>query len=92
MTREKSFFPASSSTVNSENIAFTQQQVGLIAHFEFIASVGAENDVVARLHRQGDLLAAALDVPFTHGDHITTLRFIRCGIRKHNPASGFCFR
>jgi hypothetical protein len=66
------------STVDGEDVALAEQQIRLVADFEFITGIRTENYVIAWLDRQGDLLAAAPDMPFPDGDDIASLRFVCC--------------
>src|SRR6266852_6889418 len=71
---------------NAEHVLFAQDQVLLIVQRHLGARVLAEEDLVASLHVERDLLALVGDLAIAHGDHLALLRLLFGRVRDDDPA------
>src|SRR2546430_5454658 len=71
---------------NAEHVLFAQDQVLLVVQRHLGARVLAEEDLVARLHVDRDLLALVRDLAISHGDHLALLRLLLFAVVEEYPA------
>src|SRR5216683_2772372 len=69
-----------------EHVLFLHDQVLLLVDLHLGARVLAEEDLVAGLHVQGDLLAVLVHLPVAHRDDLALLGLLLRGIRNDNAA------
>src|SRR5260370_38261041 len=69
-----------------EDIVFLHDQVFLVVDLHFGARVLTEEDLVAGLHVQRDLLPVLVHLPVAHRDDFAFLGLFLGGVRDDNPA------
>src|SRR6059036_2520875 len=71
---------------NGEDVFLAHDEVFLVVDLDLGARVLPEQDLVASLHVEGDLLAVVADLSRADGDHLTLLRLLLRRVRDDDPA------
>src|SRR6266481_4910337 len=71
---------------NGEDVFLAQDEIFLVVDLDLGARILAEQDLVAGLHVERDLLAVVADLPGPGGDHLTLLRLLLGRVRDDDPA------
>src|SRR6266851_4007732 len=71
---------------DGEHVLFPQDQILLVVQLDLGARVLAEEDLVAGLHVQGDLLAVLVHLPAPDRDDLALLGLLLRGVRDDDPA------
>src|SRR5207244_4585050 len=72
---------------NGEDVFLAHDEVFLVVDLDLGARILAEQDLVAGLHVQRDLLAVVADLARPDGDHLALLRLLLGGVRDDDRAS-----
>src|SRR5438876_7943256 len=72
---------------NGEDVFLAHDEVFFVVDLDLGARILTEQDLVAGLHVQRDLLAVVADLPRPDGDHLAFLRLLLGGVRDDDPAS-----
>src|SRR5439155_5589501 len=75
-TSAASAWIASSLLENGEDVFLAHDEVLLVVQLDLRAGVLPEQDLVAGLHLEGDLLAVVTDLAVPDGDHLALLRLL----------------
>src|SRR6266508_3238443 len=70
---------------NGEDVFLAQDEILLVVDLDLGARVLPEQDLVAGLHVEGDLLAVVADLTVADGDHFGFLRLLLGGIGNDDP-------
>src|SRR5574342_299297 len=71
---------------DGEHVLFTQDQVLLVVQLDLGTGVLAEENLVARLHIERDLLALVVHLPVPHRDDLALLGLLLRGVRDDDAA------
>src|SRR5207237_5420324 len=72
---------------NGEDVFLAQDEIFLVVDLDLGARILAEQDLVAGLHVEGNLLPIVADLSGPDGDHLAFLRLLLGGVRDDDPAS-----
>src|SRR5437016_9550075 len=72
---------------NGEDVFLAHDEVFLVVDLDLGARILAEQDLVAGLHVEGNLLPIVADLSGPDGDHLAFLRLLLGGVRDDDPAS-----
>src|SRR5438094_366050 len=71
---------------NREDVFLAQDEVLLVVQLDLRAGVLSEEDLVAGLHLEENLLAVVADISGAHGDDLALLRLLLRRVRDNDPA------
>src|SRR5438046_8811611 len=71
---------------DAEDVLLLHDEVLLTVELDLAAGVLAEEDSVAFLHREREILAVVVDLPGAHGDNLALLRLLLRGVGNDEAA------